>query len=323
MKTNGKSVKSSASLEPSSDSSEQPARTVARLRIGRLVGIILPLGLGTCGLGSAQSTISCIHRFVYAGNAGWIDFRPSAADGVVVEEFFLAGNAYAANFGWVDFGSGSPANGHAYSNSSASDFGVNLSPEGLLTGCAYAANCGWITFEQTYGKARLNYLTGKFTGHAYSANLGWISLDTPESDLVATAISSPDTDADGIADAWEMLHFSNLTAAGINPETDADGDGASDLSEFTAGTVPKDPASLLRILSCNFSPGLLSASIIFTTAPNRLYRLEHGDDLQTPWTDSGLGIFAPDTGTQTSRSISLPGGAAQFLRAAAVRPLQP
>lgn len=45
----------------------------------------------------------------------------------------------AANFGWIDPGDGAPANGHTYSNTSATDFGVNLAASGALTGYAYAA----------------------------------------------------------------------------------------------------------------------------------------------------------------------------------------
>lgn len=42
--------------------------------------------------------------------------------------------------------------------------------------------------------------------------------------------SNLDTDADGLPDAWEMLHFGNLTTA--NAKTDWDGDGYTDLTEF-------------------------------------------------------------------------------------------
>ena len=48
---------------------------------------------------SASSTISATDRFAHAANAGWIDFRPSAGDGVRIEETHLSGYAYAANFG--------------------------------------------------------------------------------------------------------------------------------------------------------------------------------------------------------------------------------
>ena len=191
-----------------------------------------------------QSTISATDRYAYSANAGWIDFRADASNGTRVLDTCLAGFAYAANFGWIHLGDGSPANGHTYANSSASDFGVNISPAGLLTGSAYAANIGWITFEQTHGQPELNLITGKITGHAYAANLGWIALDTPSSDLATITIARPDSDGDGIPDAWENLRFGNLTTA--NATTDHDGDGSSDATEYVADTLPKDPASRHR-----------------------------------------------------------------------------
>ena len=129
--------------------------------------LLLPLLASTAAY--AQTTFSATDRYVYAANAGWIDFRPSTPDGIRVLDTCLAGYAYAANFGWIHLGDGTPANGHTYASTSATDYGVNLSPSGLLTGYAYAANVGWILFEQTYGQPKVNLLTGKFTGLAYSA----------------------------------------------------------------------------------------------------------------------------------------------------------
>ncbi len=44
-----------------------------------------------------------------------------------------------------------------------------------------------------------------------------------------------DTDADGIPDWWEMLHFSSLDA-----DSDSDGDGISNYDEYIAGTDPNN-----------------------------------------------------------------------------------
>ena len=46
----------------------------------------------------------------------------------------------------------------------------------------------------------------------------------------------PDSDDDGISDWWEMLHFSNLITA--TATSNSDGDAATDLVEFLAGTDP-------------------------------------------------------------------------------------
>lgn len=57
----------------------------------------------------------------------------------------------------------------------------------------------------------------------------------------ADELSVPgDTDGDGLSDAWEILHFGNLTQG---PSGDFDNDGASNLAEFSGGSNPTDPAS--------------------------------------------------------------------------------
>jgi len=58
---------------------------------------------------------------------------------------------------------------------------------------------------------------------------------------------SADTDADGLADAWETLHFGNLTTA--NGSSDSDGDGSLDSEEFQHRSDP------------NVAPGLQSQPI--------------------------------------------------------------
>lgn len=228
--------------------------------------------------------------------------------------------AYAANFGWIHLGDGSPTNGHSYANTSANDYGVNMDSQGRLTGYAYAANVGWITFEQTRGLPKMNFLTGKFTGHAWGANIGWISLDTTTSDLVTATMSCPDTDSDGIGDAWERANFGRLTTA--NALTDHDGDG--DQADYLAGTDPGDAASRLRITEHSYSSGIFNtAKLTFTSVPNRLYAIESSPTLQAPWTVSSLGTFSPDAGSTTSKTILHSGGPKRFFRVRAHKPLQP
>jgi len=250
--------------------------SILRLSIGwifRLAAFVIAMDFA-----NANSTISSSDRHAYAANAGWIDFRPDAENGVRVDETFLSGYAYAANFGWIHLGDGSPENGHSYSNNSSADYGVNLSADGKLSGYAYSANIGWIAFEQHRGQPAMNYSNGRFSGHAYAANAGWISLDTSSSDLVATSIAAPaDINGNGISDAWEMEHFGNLTTATAN--SDFDGDGATDLQENLAGTNPADPSSRFQIIAHNYDLGNNTATLTFTSAPNRRYLIEHDSDL--------------------------------------------
>jgi hypothetical protein len=156
----------------------------------------------------------------------------------------------------------------------------------------------------------------------WSANLGWIALATLSSDLATTSLTRTDSDEDGISDEWEMKHFSGSLAV-ATASSDADGDSASDLMEYLAGTHPKDPTSYFRIVnhSINFSAG--TANIEFTSRPNRLYRIDSVTDLAGVWTVATSGWFTPSSGATTSRGIPLPGGSAGFFRAVVRQPLEP
>jgi hypothetical protein len=163
--------------------------------------------------------------------------------------------------------------------------------------------------------------TGIFTGYVYSANLGWITFDAAQ--LSTTSIDRPDTDADGMTDAWEQENFGNLSSAGIG--TDADRDGQSDAAEYISGTDPRDAADSFRIVSQTVDNGLLNITLEFTSSETRRYRIQHTTNLAANvWTDSPLGVFAPDAGVRTTRSFTLAAPAtARFFRAIAVLPLTP
>ena len=144
----------------------------------------------------------------------------------------------------------------------------------------------------------------------------------------------PDTDGDGIPDAWE-------TANGLNPNDpndanlDADGDGRSNLSEYLAGTDPRNPSSNLSV-SVNFAGGQIH--ILFTAEANKGYTVQY----KTLLTDStwqklvdvapqaaAHAVDVPDTvGTNTQRFyrvITPPqaGAAAQSLASPALPSIAP
>ena len=57
--------------------------------------------------------------------------------------------------------------------------------------------------------------------------------------IIRSALANPlppDSDNDGMLDAWEMQYFGNLSQG---PNTDYDGDGVSNLIEFLQGRNPK------------------------------------------------------------------------------------
>jgi hypothetical protein len=72
-------------------------------------------------------------------------------------------------------------------------------------------------------------------------------------DSVRVTVQFQDDDADGMADAWEIENFSDLseTAAG-----DPDEDGAANIAEFATGTDPNDPLSFpVRLSGGGCAPG--------------------------------------------------------------------
>src|SRR6185503_9037512 len=62
----------------------------------------------------------------------------------------------------------------------------------------------------------------------------------------APALLVIDSDADGVADSWEITYFGSLINSAT---TDFDGDGSSNLQEFLDGTNPADTNSVLRHLT--------------------------------------------------------------------------
>ncbi|MEI8242155.1 MAG: delta-60 repeat domain-containing protein [bacterium] len=270
----------------------------------------------------AVHSISGGGAFAYAANPGWVNFAPSAAEGVAFGDHFLSGYAYAANFGWICFGDGNPTNGIRYTNVSGNDCGVNHNGAGGLSGYAYGANVGWINFGWT-GSAdtnhpRVDLATGAFAGYAYGANIGWIDLG---SGLRTLRMFSLDLDGDGIPDAWEKETFGNLTAATANGN--ADHDPVSDRDEYLAGTNANDPGDYFAIKTVAYHAGNSQAEVTFRTVAGRFYLLETCALLGGGWSDSGLGLITPDAGPSTTRTISWPGSAARFIHAVAVVPLQP
>ena len=263
----------------------------------------------------------------WGGNSGWISFRhdrPSSPAGAVLSENGLHGHAWSANLGWIFLGDGSPDNGFSYSNT-ASDHGVNHDGQGNLSGYAWSANSGWIHFGWAMpsdpNRPRVNLVTGEFLGYALSANTGWIHLGSGA--LIAESMARPDTDADGIADAWEMKHFNNLTIAGVG--TDADKDGSSDLDESLADTDPDDSSSNLRIVQQNYLESGTSVMLEFTSSPSRLYRIEQSPSLGigSPWMVTPDESFPPSAASTTTKEVEFPAGDTRFFRVRAVVPLQP
>jgi hypothetical protein len=87
----------------------------------------------------------------------------------------------------------------------------------------------------------------------------------------------PDTDADGLPDAWESQYFGSV---GTTPLADADADGTNNLMEYLAATDPRSASSVFRP-----SSSLRGADLLLTipTVVGRQYRIWGSADLKS-WT---------------------------------------
>lgn len=269
----------------------------------------------------AVTTIDPANRYAYGANIGWMDFYADGANGAVMGDYVCSGYVYAANVGWINLGSGSPANGIQYQNNSATDFGINQDGLGNLTGYAWGANIGWINFEQTYGKPKINLLTGKMSGSVWSANCGWISLSNATAFVQTDTLYPGPLAPDGLPIPWLLTYFGTTN---VNPNADPTGKGMTIGQDYLAGTNPNDSNSVLRITAYSFAPGGTSAALTWLSEPTRLYYIQKNVTLgSSNWMDSGLGLIAPSGGATTTDSFTDTNAPDRFYRVKAVLPLYP
>ena len=287
--------------------------------MGIAVTSILLLTLGWTA--HATSTINVTNRYAYGANVAWIDWRgDDGTNGAVIGEFVCSGYLYGANIGWIHLGSGSPTNGFAYSNLATNDYGVNHDGAGNLSGYAYGANIGWLNFE-AQGAPKISLLTGNFSGSVYGANIGWISLSNAFAFVQTDAFDpGPDSDLDGIPDAWEYKHAGDLIT--MDATTDNDGDGVKDIAEYVADTDPFNVADYLRIVRLSINSVGSTGTVTWTSHPTRLYQVESRVDLVAgSWTtNTPPGLVAPDAGTLTTRAVPDVAATKRFFRVQALLP---
>lgn len=283
----------------------------------RKIGMLLCISAVGLSLHGA-TTINDNNKYAYSANGGWVDWQGDTSSGAAIGELYCTGFIYSANFGWISLGSG-PTNGSYYSNAAADDFGVNHDG-GMLSGYAYGANIGWIAFE-TNGNPRVDLSTGNLSGYAYGANVGWIGLSNGFAYVQTDTLDTgPDTDGDGIPDAWEYDEVGDL--ATLSNTNDLDGDGVLDHLEYGADTDPNDSAEYLWIAKVDLGDGTNSI-VSWPSQPARNYLLEQ---VGTPtndanWADTGV-YSGLGTGGTVSGVVVNADGTAQTYRVRAEVPLQ-
>src|SRR4030095_162879 len=116
------------------------------------------------------------------------------------------------------------------------------------------------------------------SGGRYPDGSGVILVLAPTPGAANQLPSQPDTDGDGIPDAWETAH-------GLDPGNpadaagDADGDGQTNLMEEYAGTDPNDPESVFESVVARVGADVV---IRFIAEANKTYTVQFKNSLAEP-----------------------------------------
>lgn len=122
-------------------------------------------------------------------------------------------------------------------------------------------------------------------------------------------ISSGDSDADGLPDGWEQLHFGDLSRNGTD---DFDHDGASDAFELLAGTAPNNSNSFLKIKPNPVIGG--GVTIEWEANAGRSYRLQYKNALSDPTWQTLPGKVTATGPTASHTDLTATGQTRRFYR---------
>lgn len=127
-----------------------------------------------------------------------------------------------------------------------------------------------------YQVAVSNLMPGPYTWQATVLDTRGRTASTPPRTFTLLA-GEPDSDGDGLPDAWETAYFTNALAA--EAEQDDDHDGFTNREEYRAGTNPRAADSRLEMKDPPTLPSGGGVVLRWSSSTNRLYRVQRTDSL--------------------------------------------
>jgi hypothetical protein len=159
-------------------------------------------------------------------------------------------------------------------------------------------------------------LSGIAPSSTHSIRLGYVTTDGRHSplSLQASATSWSGASYGGIPFEWMTANFGPNVLTWPRPADDSDGDGASNLHEFLAGTTPGDANSVMRVQLVSTAQG---TRLSWNGQPGFFYQVQVSVNLSAgSWTNFGEARFANGT------NDSVPAGgveAAAYYRVVRIR----
>lgn len=142
---------------------------------------------------------------------------------------------------------------------------------------------------------QLLVISNLVAGSVHSFRLEYVLRDGRRSALSPAADGTTwgeDANFDGLPDDWQARYWGLNPLAWPSATTDSDGDGATNLQEFLAGTNPSNQASALRLDLMRNGQGLW---LNWNTEPGLVYQVQISTNATT-WQNLGIARFAPGTG---------------------------
>jgi len=211
------------------------------------------------------------NKYAWSENTGWVNAAPSGG-GIAVhfdgDAGWLSGYAWGENIGWIKLGADA---GGPYINTSAQNWGVNMSATGTLAGYAWGENVGWINFGPAHGGVEIDPAIGLFSGHAWGENIGWLLFSGSDPSFGVRTLAF-DLQPMGTPNWW-------LDNYGVSETHDA-GDGVLAWRKFVMDTDPTVAGSYLRVVAVTRTAGGTAVTFEPSSA-RRYYTLARKEDLQS------------------------------------------